>query len=68
MIAGTRVSRLLQGYRGRALADLPALIALLTAASRFLAESPSVVGFDLNPVIVNETGAHVVDVRVLERE
>jgi hypothetical protein len=33
-----------------------------------LAESPSVVGFDLNPVIVNETGAHVVDVRVLERE
>ncbi|MFI4996039.1 MAG: acetate--CoA ligase family protein [Hyphomicrobiales bacterium] len=68
MIAGTRVSRLLQGYRGRAPADLPALIALLTAASRFLAESPSVVGLDLNPVIVNETGAHVVDVRVLERE
>jgi acyl-CoA synthetase (NDP forming) len=66
MIVGTRVHRLLQGFRGRAPADLAALIALLTATSRFVAENPSIVALDLNPVIVNETGAHVADVRILE--
>ena len=68
MIAGTRTNRLLQGYRGGALADLAALSGLLSAASRFLAESPGLLAFDLNPVIANETGAYVADVRVLERE
>lgn len=68
MIAGTRIFRLLEGYRSSAPADLPALIALLAAASRFLAETSSLVEFDLNPVIVNATGAHVVDVRIVERE
>ena len=67
MIADTRVFRLLQGYRGRAPADLAALSALLAAASRFLVESPGIVAIDLNPVIVNETGAYVADVRLLER-
>ena len=68
MIAGTRIHRLLQGYRGGAPADLAALVGLLTAASRFLAENPGLLAFDLNPVIVNETGAHIADVRIIERD
>ena len=67
LIAGTRIFRLLQGYRGSAPLDLSSLIELLMAASRLLTESSSIVEFDLNPVIVNETGAHIADVRIVER-
>jgi acetyltransferase len=68
LIAGARIYELLRGYRGRPPADLATLIALLVATSRFLAGNPSIVALDLNPVIVNETGAHVADVRILEGE
>ena len=65
MIAGTRVFRLLQGYRGRSPADLAALAALIAAVSRFVAETSGLIALDLNPVIVDETGAHLADVRMI---
>ena len=66
MIEGSRIFPLLSGYRGRKPVDLAALVALLAAASRYLAETPGLCALDLNPVIVNQTGAHIADVRIVE--
>jgi len=60
---------LLQGYRGKKPADLPALIEILFKISRLMEENPEIKELDLNPVIAYEKGALAVDARIiLEKE
>lgn len=63
LIDATRVSRILDGYRGAQKLDVGALAKLLAAVSRIAGGPGAPAELDLNPVIVNETGAYIVDVR-----
>ena len=65
MIMETKVAKLIGGARGKAAADIDALVRILTAISRFAVEQESVREIDLNPVIVGPEGAAIVDVRFI---
>jgi acetyl coenzyme A synthetase (ADP forming)-like protein len=66
MIAQTRVSRLLRGYRGSPPADLPALERLLLALGALADAATRIAEIDLNPVIVHpdDEGLSLIDARM----
>jgi acetyltransferase len=66
LIKATRVSRILHGYRGTRSLDVEALAKLLAAVSGIAAAPDAPAELDLNPVIVDERGAHIVDVRWMQ--
>jgi acetyl coenzyme A synthetase (ADP forming)-like protein len=57
--------RLIRGYRGEAPKDEEALVRIITAMAQNFVEDPRIREFDLNPVIVYEQGASVVDARII---
>jgi acetyltransferase len=64
MVAATRVSRLLNGYRDRKPADLAAIERALVRLSRLICELDAVIELDVNPLLADETGAIVLDARI----
>ena len=64
LIAATRGSALLTGYRGATPADLAALETLLLRVGRLTEEVPQLAEMDLNPVVVSSHGCAVVDARI----
>ncbi len=64
LVSAPRGSPLLFGYRGRPAVDVGALQDLLLRVGRLAEDVPEVAEMDLNPVIVSETGAVAVDVKV----
>jgi 3-hydroxypropionyl-CoA synthetase (ADP-forming) len=65
MVAGIRSQKLLTGFRGSAAADKEAIVQILMAASKLISENDEVIELDLNPAIVHEKGAVVVDARIV---
>ncbi len=57
--------RLIRGYRGEPPKDEEALVRIIAAMARIFVEDPRIREFDLNPVIVYEEGASVVDARII---
>jgi acetyl coenzyme A synthetase (ADP forming)-like protein len=66
LVASTRASKLLSGYRGRPPADRNALTALLSRVSALVEDVPEILELDLNPVIVmpDGQGCRIVDARI----
>jgi acetyl coenzyme A synthetase (ADP forming)-like protein len=64
MLRGLKTFPLLDGYRGRAPADLESLRELIMRVGAMVATHPAIVELDLNPVIASTGGALVVDARV----
>lgn len=64
LIAGTRVSRLLAGYRNIPAADAGKVMDMLVKVSRLVEDNPEIVGLDLNPVLANDEGAVALDARI----
>lgn len=64
MIAETRISRLLAGYRQVPAADIDALVAVIEAVSTLVIDFPEIAELDINPLIVDETGVVALDARV----
>jgi acyl-CoA synthetase (NDP forming) len=63
-----RVGTLLSGYRGRAAADMAALVATILACTRYAAANlERLVELDMNPVIVRPAGSGAVAVDALIR-
>jgi hypothetical protein len=61
------ISRLLNGTRGSAPADVDALAEVITRFSELAVDSTGVIGsIDLNPVVVGPEGAIAVDVLIKE--
>lgn len=56
---------LLQGYRGRPAASLPALTHILLTLSDFVVQTPAIKEIDLNPVYAYADGALAVDARMI---
>ena len=67
LIARTRVSRLLGGYRDRPPADLDALARILVALGRLARDIPEIAELDLNPVLCDADGALAIDARIAVR-
>jgi acetyltransferase len=64
MIGRTRISRLLQGFRGRPPVNMDALAAALVSVSRLILDHPEVVELDINPILADADGVIAVDARV----
>jgi acetyltransferase len=64
MIARTRISRLMAGYRDVPPVDIGAVAQVLVRLSRLAADLPGITEVDLNPILVDAKGLVVVDARV----
>ena len=64
VIARTRVSKLLAGYRDRAPAQIDAVADVLVAVSTMLADLPQLTEIDINPLLADARGVIALDVRV----
>lgn len=56
--------KMLQGYRGQPRCDVNAIIDIILQISRMALDYPVIKGIDLNPILVYEKGALVVDAKV----
>jgi len=64
LIARTRVSRLLAGYRDRPAADIDAVVAVLMALQDIAVELPQVKELDINPLWADHRGVLALDARI----
>ena len=64
LVARTRVSKLLKGWRDTPAVDQDALHGVLVTVSRMLADVPELAELDINPLVVNHEGAIALDARV----
>jgi acetyl coenzyme A synthetase (ADP forming)-like protein len=64
MLRSLKSYQLLTGFRGAPKCDVPALEQVLLRVSALAEDLPAVSELDLNPVVVSERGAMVVDARV----
>jgi acetyltransferase len=67
MIARTRVSKLLAGYRNRPAAPLDAIARTLVQVSEMLVDLPEVAELDINPLLAGPEGVLALDARVVVR-
>ena len=65
MINEIKSKKILEGVRGEKPVNIAELTSLIVKVSKLAYETKGVVEMDLNPVIVNEKTAKVVDVRIL---
>ena len=63
MIAGTRISKLLGGYRDVAAIDLDAVVRTLNALSAIAVDFPEIAELDINPLVATPQGVVAVDAR-----
>jgi acetyl coenzyme A synthetase (ADP forming)-like protein len=68
MIREFKAHRILEGAREMPVADVQALKEILLEVSELMLECPEIQAIDLNPVLVYEEGARIVDVRVILAE
>jgi acetyltransferase len=64
LVRGTRVSKLLKGYRGRAPANLDALHATLIQVSQIVVDFPEIVELDINPLRCDADGVLALDAAI----
>jgi acetate---CoA ligase (ADP-forming) len=64
MVDELRTRPLLAGYRGSPARDVEALIDAILRVAALVQDLPQVEELDLNPILVHEHGASIVDVRV----
>jgi acetyltransferase len=64
LVSRTRVSRLLDGYRGRPPADRDALCQAVTRVSQLVVDLAEVIELDVNPLLVDENGVVALDARL----
>jgi len=65
LIARTRVSRMLDAFRGAPAVDMDKLIDVLLRVSELACEIPAVRELDINPLLVDEHGVIALDARVV---
>jgi acetyltransferase len=68
MVRSTRVSRLLGNFRNLPAVNMQALESVLLRVSEIVCELPGIEALDINPLIVDESGAVAVDARIVVRD
>jgi acetyltransferase len=64
LIARTRVSRLLQGYRDRKPADLAAISETLIRVAELASDQAEILEIDINPLLADDAGVIAIDARI----
>jgi acetyltransferase len=64
LISRTRISKLLEGYRGRSAADLDAVKMTIIKVSQLITDLPEVVELDINPLFADHQGVLALDARM----
>jgi acetyltransferase len=64
LVARTRVSRLLHGYRDRKPANLAAIVDVLIQVAELAADHAEVAEIDINPLLADDLGVIAVDARI----
>jgi hypothetical protein len=64
MVDGLRTRPLLSAHRGSPARDVPALIEAILRVGALVEDLPQIQELDLNPIVVHERGATIVDARV----
>ncbi len=59
---------LLQGYRGKESANIPALVEMILKISKLVKENPEIKELELNPIFAYADGAVAVDARIILEE
>lgn len=65
MIKETKVYKLLTGYRNYIKADINYIVDLIYKIVKLANEKPDIMEFEINPLIINNNFAKIVDVRIL---
>jgi len=67
MINATKAGRLLQGYRGRSVYDIPAVVEVIGRLSQLALDHPNISEVEINPLLVypEGQGALVLDARMI---
>lgn len=65
LIEGTRVYKLLQGYRDRPPADLNAIKRCLISLAQIMADHSEIAEIDINPMLADDQGAIALDARII---
>lgn len=65
MIKEIKAYQVLKGYRGQKPRDEEAIVKILLATSKLMLENEEIDQIDLNPIMVYEKGASVVDARII---
>ncbi len=65
MIKATKLSPVLEGYRGAPVADINKLCKVIASFSKVMAENPSIEQMEINPLIVSERGIIAADARFI---
>jgi acetyltransferase len=68
MIARTRVSRMLKGYRDRPAADVEAIAETMVKLSHLLTDNKQVTELDINPLLADQHGVLALDARIVVSE
>jgi len=64
LVARTRISKLLKGWRDTPPANEEALLSVLLSVSQLLTDVPELAELDINPLLVNHEGAIALDARI----
>ena len=64
LVARTRVSALLQGYRGRPPAALDAVHAALLGLAQLAADQDDILELDINPLLADQRGVIALDAQI----
>ncbi len=65
MIRSTKVSQLLEGYRGTEPVDMVALEQAMVKVSYLLVDFPEILEMDINPLLVNQDGILALNARIV---
>ena len=65
MVKEIKAYPILKGVRGRKRADIDTIVKILLDLSKFVTEHPKVKEVDLNPIMVYDKGAKVVDASMI---
>ena len=68
LIGETRISRFLEGYRGRPAADRDALAITLLKVSQLVCDFAEIVELDINPLLADDRGVIALDARIRVRQ
>lgn len=64
LIARTRISKLLGGYRDRPAVDMDRLCLTLMQLSQLVVDIPEIIEIDINPLLADENGVLALDARI----
>ena len=65
MVREIKAYKILEGVRGKPPSDKEAIVEILLKTSQMLVECPKISELDMNPVLVYEEGAKIVDARII---